>query len=290
MKRIIVISTLIITLFSACKTNHKAPEEASYFREDSLVMLSEASEVIYALSLPTDMSVLIEESGYNFNPDLPASTENASRYSDSSQIAVILGIYGVDLSYAKLYNQASGVADYYNTLKILSNKLTVPESIFERSRQAVEKAFNNPDSLTEAIKMIYRETDSYFRNSDKEQLASLSLMGGWTEAMYIGVSLYRENESKEMRERILQQKYALNSIISLLSNYQEDQRVTVYLLMLKKLRNQYNKVDILYAKEGFNVDTANHTLQIKGALFDYDPETMENICSIVVQIRNELLK
>jgi len=290
MKRAFIISAVIIFVFSACKTENKQSDNAVFYTQDTLKLLGEASEVIYALSLPTDMSILIEESGYNFNPELPAATRNTPRYSDTSQMAVILGIYGVDLSYSKVYNQSASVADYYNSLKSLSSRLTVPEAIFESSRKAIEQSFNNPDSLTKVITLIYQENDIYFRRNGREHLASLSLMGGWIEAMYIGVSLYKENESKEMRERILQQKFALNSIISLLSNYQEDQMITTYLLMLKKLRKQFDRIGIRYAKDGFSVDTSTHKLQSKGAIIDYDPETMDQICSIVIQIRNELLK
>jgi len=66
--------------------------------------------------------------------------------------------------------------------------------------------------------------------------------------------------------------------------------VTEYLLMLKKLRNQFNKVEILYAKEGFSVDTSSHKLQSKGAVINYDPSTFNNICNITEQIRTELIR
>ncbi|MFZ5942032.1 MAG: hypothetical protein ACOYXB_15800 [Bacteroidota bacterium] len=289
MKSVYPVVFIFSLLIFSCSPRGSEKTGETFFNEDSVKMINEASEVIYSLSLPTDMSYLLEKSGFNFMPELLSSTENASRYTDTSQIAVILGIYGVDLSYAKIYNQAATVADYYNMLKVLSNRLGVPETIFSSSRTALENAFNNPDSLTSVIKNIYQQTDGYFRSTGQDYLASVSLMGGWIEAMYIGVNLYQTNGSREMRERILQQQFALSNMISLLSNYHNDEAVTGYLLMLKKLRAQFDKIEIRYAKEGFSVDTVGHKFQSTGAVIKYDPATVDQICRIIIQIRNELI-
>jgi len=289
MRPVYFLSALFLSVLVTCNRVGSEKAQESYFKQDTVRMMNEAGEVIYALSLPTDIAVLLDKSGLNYMPQLLASTENASRYQDTNQLAVIMGIYGVDLSYAKIYNQAAAVQDYYSMLKILSGRLDVPEKIFTRSKETLESSFNNPDSLTAAIRRIYSDTDHFFLSTGNEHLATLSLMGGWVEAMYIGVNLYELSENKEMRERILQQKYSLNSLISLLSNYQDDPQLTAYLLMLKKLRNLFAGVEIRYVKEGFAVDTANHTLQSSGVVIHYDPTTVDHICRVVMQIRNELI-
>ena len=64
---------------------------------------------------------------------------------------------------------------------------------------------------------------------DQESLASLSLLGGWLEAMYIGTRIFQEQEILDMSDRILQQKYTLISLMGLLGNYQESLVVRRYM-------------------------------------------------------------
>ncbi len=164
-------------------------------------------------------------------------------------------------------------------------------NIFKKTSEQLEQYYDDQDSLAAIIEDIYVNTDAYFRNSGNENMAALSLMGGWVEALYIGSTMYESgHDNKQMAETILQQKYSLNSILTMLSNHQESLEVAEYILMLKKLKKIYEKVDILYHKEGFQVDTTHKLIKTTSAQIRYDPDTLDEVLRVIKQVRAEIIK
>lgn len=290
MNRIVALGILFIILLSACKNEAEQPE-IEFIAEPSVKESAEVKEVIYSMYLPTDMADLFAKAGSNFDPEMPAPVNTLPLYTNPEQIAVMLGIFGVDLSYMKILQQKAMAAEYYTAIKVLATSLEIPNKIFEESSKNLEKNLGNQDSLAAVIERVYSETDLFFRESGNDNLASISLLGGWIEAMYIGVSIYESEEgNREMAHKLLQQKFTLNSIYSILSNHQESLRVTSYLLMMKRLRKEFNKVEIRYPVEGFSVDTTQKRIQTANAQLHYEPATLTEINRLVVQMRDELIK
>lgn len=290
MNKVISLGLLFSLILLSCKNQPPQPEEV-FVPEPTVKESAEVKEVIYSMYLPTDMSELFERSGSNFDPDMPAPVNTLPLYTNPEQIAVMLGIFGVDLSYMKILQQKAMAAEYYTAIKVMAAKLEIPEAIFDKSSKKLEKNLGNQDSLAAVIESVYSETDLFFRESGKDNLASISLLGGWIEAMYIGVSIYEAEEgNRAMAHKLLQQKFTLNSIYSILSNHQESLRVTSYLLMLKRLRKEFNKVEIRYPVEGFSVDTTQKRIQTANAQIHYEPTTLTEISRLIVQMRDELIK
>ena len=202
----------------------------------------------------------------------------------------MLGIYGVDLTYMKLLGQTIAAAQYYKIIETLSEKIGMPKSIFEKSSRQLERYFNNEDSLNAVINNIYRETDLHFKKNDQDNLAALALAGGWVEAMYIGVKIFEADSGNHtMAENLLQQKYSLNSIYTILSNHQESLKVRENLLMLKKLRKIFEKVEIMYQKEGFSVDTSSKKIQTYNSLIRYNEKTITDLVKTIPLIRETMV-
>jgi len=290
MNRALYLGMICVILLTACKSK-PVQEEETFVTEKSLKESTEVKEIIYSMYLPTDMAELFEKAGNNFDPELPAPVNTLPLYTDMEQMAVLLGVLGVDLSYMKILEQKTMAAEYYGSIKILSGKLQIPNVIFEKSSKKLEQNISNQDSLASVIESVYADTDQFFRENGNDNLASLSLLGGWVEAMYIGVSIYEGEEgNRTMAHKILQQKFTLNSIYSILSNHQESLRVTSYLLMLKRLRKEFDKVEIRYPIEGFSVDTTQKRIQTSNAQIKYEASTLEEINSIISQMREKLIK
>lgn len=286
----IILAFLVSFLLVSCNKQAVTNEEDfDYQRLEEAD--DEIREVIYSMVLPTDMASVFSRSGTNYNPSLPASIDDLTLYIRPEKIALMLGVLGTDIMYMKMLDQTAPVAQYLKAVEQLAGKIEIPAEIFTRSSEQLEKYFNNEDSLASVIERIYRETDRYFREAGKENLTALSLTGGWIEAMNIGIRIYESDKGNQvLAERILQQKYSLNSIYTMLSNYQESLEVKGYLLLLKRLRKSFDEVEIRYQKEGFSVDTTQKKLHSYSAEIVYGDETLKNICSIIPQIRMELIR
>lgn len=250
---------------------------------------TDASEVIYSLQLPTDIAGLFEETGTGFNPDLLIPLERIPLYEDPGRMALLLGAIGVDLSYCRLFERVNESTESYRNLELLGGKLELPGDIFDKSAARLERYIQMPDSLSELISEVYRDVDDHFNEEGQESLASLSLLGGWLEAMHIGVGIYREHNILEMGDRILMQKYALNSLTGLLANHQESLLVRQYIHALDKLKEAFEDVDIRYQQEGFRVDRKEQTFYATVSEITFDPHTLDQICEIITRIREEMI-
>lgn len=288
--RSVFISCMLSLLFiNACRNQTEPTGE--HFKYEALTNEDhEIREVIYSMYLPTDLSDLFSRSGTNYESTIPASIDDIILYTDPEQVAIMLGVYGVDLTYMKLLGQTALASQYYKTIEALSEKIGIPESIFDRSTAQLEKYFNNEDSLSSVIDHIYRETDHYFKQNGQDNLAALSLAGGWIETMYIGVKIFEADSGNHvMAEQLMQQKYSLNSIYTILSNHQESLSVKEFLLMLKKLRKIFEKVEIRYQKDGFSVDTSQKKIQAYSSNIRYDEKTINELVRVVPLIRDNLI-
>ena len=250
---------------------------------------SHEGEIVYALRIPTDIVSFFEETGTGFDPDIPCPLEKIPLYDNREHIALLIGVLGVDLSYCTLFDRANEAADYYHHIELLSDKLELPREIFEESPGQQRYNLENPDSLKKQIYEIYTEMDRHFDESEQLSLASLSLLGGWLETMYIGVKIYKDKSVLEMGDRILQQKFSLNSLSAILANQQESLMVRRYMHTVNKLKEVYDAVEIHYETEGFEMDDNEQAFHATVADIRYEPESLEEICRIILQLREDIL-
>lgn len=281
---------LSLIVFSACSTRTE-PDTETFDPAQASSRNQESREVIYSMYLPTDMTLIFKRSGTNYDPGIAAPIEDITLYQEKEQIAVMLGIFGVDITYMKMLDQSALAAEYYAAMQTLAMRTGLPSSIFESAADRVEAYFSSNDTLPAVIEEIYQEADLSFKQNGDDNLAALALLGGWIEAVYIGARIYEQGTGDaDLAEKLLQQKFSLNSIYTILSNHQESLRVKSYLLMLRKLRKVYNKVEIRFRKEGFSVDTTQKKLQGYEAQIRCDEQTMDELISTIQLIREELIR
>ena len=151
----------------------KKADEEHFDMGENTIDAVQVEEIIYSLYLPTDMSQLFEKTGTNFNPGLLISLVNLPQYQDPEQMALVIGAWGVDMSYCKIYGQSQNSAEYYEAIEQLSVKLEIPESIFRSSSEKIELYFENQDSLSIIINNIFTEVNNHFKQNDKDALATI---------------------------------------------------------------------------------------------------------------------
>jgi len=289
MLRFIFRAFILSLVFYGCNPKNPQPGENDFIADpEHPSTLVEKSEVIYSLNIPTDIVSFFEETGTGFDPGVPCPLERVPMYDNPEHIAILLGILGVDLSYCTLFEQVVESAEYYNHIDLLADKLDLPEAILNNSPIHNQSNLEDADSLRTLIDNIYTEMDAHFKKSGQSSLASLSLLGGWVETMYIGVAIYKNKHILEMGDRILQQKYSLNSLSGLLAIEQESLMIRRYMHSVEKLKDIYNDVDIRYEIEGFEMSNTEQAFHGRIAEINSAPETLEKICRMIVQLREDI--
>ena len=279
---------IFFVLFVGC-TNSDTPPSSTDFESGSGNAFANNGQIVYALKIPTDIVNFFEQTGTGFDPDIPCPLEKIPLYDNPEHVAILLGVMGVDLNYCTLFDRVIESAEYYKHIELLADKLGLPHEIFEDSAGKRKSNLENTDSLRKQIYQIYMDMDDHFKENNQLSLASLSLLGGWLETMYIGVKIYQDKSVLEMGDRILQQKYSLNSLSGNLANQQESLLVRRYMHTVNKLKQVYDQVEIRYEPESFAMDSNDQTFHADVAEIRYKPESLEEICKIILQLREDIL-
>jgi hypothetical protein len=202
-----------------------------------------------------------------------------------------LGVFGVDLSYVKLFNRQQDAVNYFAAIQKLSDDLGIPKELYADVLINLEKYVSNKDSLARIAAKIYRSTDNYLLEKGEKSSAAMIMMGGWAEGMYIATQIYERDQGNiKLLEKIAEQKYSLNSLISLMNNYHGNEEMTEYLLMLKNLRRSFDKFQIYFMMDDVNVDTINKIISASKYYIDVKPENVLEISSKIANLRNKIVR
>lgn len=281
-------------LISSCGSDKRVKENFDFTAEMLGILDSipaEPKEIFYQMSLPVEMARLFEQVGANYFPEILNSPDQLSRYDTTLKIALNLGVYGVDLSYVKIFDQQVDALRYFEAIQSLSDDLGIPRDLYSDVLLNLEKYVSNKDSLARISARIYNLTDHYLRERGEKSSAAMIMMGGWIEGMYIATQIYeRDQENIKLLEKIAEQKYSLNSLISLMNNYHGDKEMTEYLLMLKNLRRSFNKFQIYYKMDDVSVDTIHKIISASKYYIDVKPETILEISSKISSLRGRIVR
>jgi len=88
-------------------------------------------------------------------------------------------------------------------------------------------------------------TDNYLKENERYGAASLVIIGGWVEAIYIACNVVAETKDIDIIDRLAEQKYSLGNLINMLGNYSDDDMIVTY---IEKLSSLQPALDVLYEK------------------------------------------
>jgi hypothetical protein len=286
-----ILLALFLFIFPGCKMkNEPLINTSEILEEEPSTNVGKVKLIFYNMYLPTEMSRLFEKVGANYKPKILNPPDNFSSYSEKSKIALNIGIYGVDLSYSRIFSQNATTAKYFSSIHLMYEKLGIPDNYYEDLINGIEKYYNDKDSLAKFASDVYERADRYLRENKGDSYSALIVTGGWVEALYLAGKIAESNpDNIEIRERIAGQKYSLNSLISLLNNYQEDIVVSGYILMFKGLKKSFDKVDIYYDQKSFQLDTLNKLISTSDYNINLTPDIFEEITASVSEIRSDIV-
>ncbi|MCK4880008.1 MAG: hypothetical protein KAS82_05080 [Bacteroidales bacterium] len=208
--------------------------------------LNTAKRIFYSLPSPLETAMLIKNAGAEYNEELMNPTSNTSKYVTSKSKALNLGIYSTDLSYASLFDQSQATLDYIRAAKEMADGLNILDAIDEETVTQLEEQINNRDAIIHIISETLMNSSSFLKENDLEGTASVILVGGWIEGLYIATNLVDENEleGNKLVERIVDQKLSIDIMINLLEASPEDQDAQAVLEDVKALKTIFDKITI----------------------------------------------
>lgn len=210
---------------------------------DTITIVDGGIPIFYNMYLSVEMSSMFQSLGATYNPKLLNSHDKTELYETSTDKALNLGVYAVDLSYSKYFDQFNEAGKYLKNMQKMSSELGIPSDKFYLSLKRIENNLANKDSLIKIANDIYKTTEEYLKQSDRGSAAALVITGGWLEAMYIATSLVKKNNTDiELIERISEQKHSIADLISLLEKYNKEPYIRDLLIKMADIRESLNKL------------------------------------------------
>lgn len=215
--------------------------------DDLVEKINTAKRIFYSLPSPLETAMLIKNAGANYDGDLLNKVENTSKYNTNLKMALNLGIYTTDLSYASLFDQTQATLNYINAAKKMADGLEILDAIDEATITRLEENINNRDVIIDIISETLLNSNSFLEDKGLQNTSAIVLVGGWVEGLHIATSLVTPNanlQTDKLVERIVDQKLSLGIVMSLLENNKDNAEVQVLLKDIVELKTIYDKITI----------------------------------------------
>jgi len=247
---------LVCFLMAGCQSNKNRAGGGEFgldstdISQELLQDIDNAKQIFYSLPSPLETAMLIKTAGAAYNEDLLNPVSNAENYTTNRSKALNLGIYTTDLSFASLFDQTQTSIQYMNAAKIMADGLGILDAIDNTTIEQLEENINNRDRIMDIISETFMNSSSFLTENDRPALASIVLVGGWVEGLYIATNLVGDEpiEDNKLVERIVDQKLSFNIVISLLDENKDNEDVADLLSEINELKLTFDKITIRTSK------------------------------------------
>ena len=293
---VLVVFILIISLLSGCKGGKKPAEENVTVKPapDAQVLqdIKQAEKIFNALPSPLESAVLIKSAGARFDEHLLNPVSSQNNYVTNKAMALNLGIYTCDLSFASLYEQTQLLIDYMNAAKKMADGLGILKAIQQEDIDKLEANINNTEVIMDVVSQTFMNSNSELEDMGRTAVASTVLVGGWIEGLYISTQLVDMNDfnGNKLVGRIIDQKLSIDILLNLLKNSKGDPSVDEIIVQVEKLKAVFDKFKITSGPVRPEYDKTSNTTVLKSEVkTDITPEIFKELSSIVAEIRKSFI-
>lgn len=200
--------------------------------------------IFYNMYLSVDLSSLFQTAGAVFKPELMNEPDRMSEYMTSTQQAINLGVYAVDLCYSRVFDQGETAGRYFSAMRHMAHELGIPDDYFEKTTQRFEKNLSNKDSLIAIANEVYVTTNNYLKKNERYTTSAMIILGGWVEAIHIAIDVAVESRNPDIIDKLVDQKYSLNNLMIMLSERKNSDVVLAYLRELLKIKKEFDDIEV----------------------------------------------
>jgi hypothetical protein len=237
--------------------------------------------------------MLIKSSGAGFDQKLLNPVSNANNYVTSKSMALNLGIYTCDLSYASLYEQTQLLIDYMEAAKKMADGLGILRAIEQKNIDELEQNINNSEVIMKIVSETFLNSNSYLEENDQPATASMVLLGGWIEGLYLSTKLVNMNnfDGNKLVSRIIDQKLSIDILLNLLSGSKGNPAIDELISEVTKLKIVFDKIRLDTSPVRPVYDEASEATILRSEVkTDMTPEVFSELAALASEIRNSFVK
>jgi hypothetical protein len=292
--KILIVVLMLSSLLSGCKSGGtKATKEevtVSVPTDNTAVVedIKQAEKIFNALPSPLESAMLIKSAGARFDGALLNPVGNGNSYITNKSMALNLGIYTCDLSFASLYEQTQLIIDYMNAAKKMADGLGILKAVEQSQIDKLEENINNSEVIMEIVSETFMNSNSYLSDNGQPAIAAMVLVGGWFEGLYISTQLVdmKDFNGNKLVGRIIDQKLSIDILLNLLESSKGNPAVDDLIVQVKSLKVIFDKISITTSKVRPEFDKASNTTVLKSEVkTDMTPEVFKELSTTVSAIR-----
>lgn len=187
--------------------------------------MRKTQQIFYSIPSPIEMASILRKANASYDHTKLNDINNKEKYATAEKQALNLGIYGADLSYCSIFNENQETMFYLAATRHLAEKLGVMSAVDDATVDRIDRNLEDRDSMMTIISETFWTLDTYFKENDRDAVSALIVAGGWIEGLYLTTQLLDEDPDKELVNRVAEQKFTLDNLVSLLESYSEKPRV-----------------------------------------------------------------
>jgi len=290
---------LFTSLISGCKSGTPKAEKDEILidvpKDNAAVYedIKKAEKIFNALPSPLESAMLIKSAGARFNEAHLNNINNVNNYVTNKSMALNLGIYTCDLSFASMYEQTQLIIDYMNAAKKMADGLGILKAIEQSTIDRLEENINNSEVIMEIVSETFMNSNSYLEDNGQPAVAAMVLVGGWFEGLYISTQLVDLDDfnGNKLVGRIIDQKLSIGILINLLESSKGNPAVDELIVQVNKLKLVFDKISISTSPVRAEVDRESNTTMLKSEVkTDMTPAVFKELAATVAEIRATFVK
>jgi hypothetical protein len=296
---ILVLALLFVGMLIGCSSGgSKATkdEAATVIPKDNTAVyedIKQAEKIFNALPSPLESAMLIKSAGAKFDNSLLNPVGNVSKYVTNKSMALNLGIYTCDLSFASMYEQTQLIIDCMSSAKKMADGLGILKAIEQSKIDELEENINNSEKIMEIVSETFMNSNSYLADNGQPAIAAMVLVGGWIEGLYISTQLVdmKDFNGNKLVGRIIDQKLSIDILFNLLISSKGNPAVDELLVQIQQLKVVFDKIKITTSAVRPEVDkTTNITILKSEVKTDMTPAVFKELSTVVGEIRSSFIK
>jgi len=297
--RLLTLVVLFAGLLTSCRSGGKkvqedmdevkvVPDNAAIYED-----IKKAEKIFQALPSPLESAMLIKSAGAQFEESLLNPVENTKNYITNKSMALNLGIYTCDLSFASLYDQTQLIINYMNAAKEMADGLGILDAIEKETLDRLEENINNREAIMEIVSETFMNSNSYLEENGQPAIAAIVLAGGWMEGLYISTRLVNMDDfdGNKLVGRIIDQKLSVGILLNLLEGSKGNPAIDELMLQISKVKEIFDKISLQTSpvRPEYDQET-NVTLLRSEVKTDMTPEVFTELAANVAEIRSTFVK
>ena len=244
--RILINSFFVLFLIMSVGCESDTENESGIIITDTVIEQQAPDNVMYSVPAPSDMAgLLIDNPNLDFNPKFLNAGTNHAKYNTNKKLAINLGVYIADLSYAGYFEQNQISKEYFDITDRISEELGISNAVGEEQAKIIMEGKPDKEQLIRIINETFMNTDAYLLENKRHDVMAMILVGGWIEAQYIAISHTDSKIDKypDLTQSILDQAISVEIMTRMLEQAEKD-------IDLKDLKVDFEKINKLYQKMG----------------------------------------